>query len=54
MGISRTTCQYQTKPKDDQDLQEALTVLTTKHASIGFGIRVISGIIREFAEFKLT
>lgn len=36
MGISRTTCQYQAKPKDDQDLQEALTALTTKHASIGY------------------
>lgn len=36
MGISRTTCQYLAKPKDDQALQEALTVLTTKHASIGY------------------
>lgn len=36
MGISRTTCQYLAKPKDDQGLQEALTVLTTKHASIGY------------------
>lgn len=36
MGISRTTFQYQAKPKDDQDLQEALTALTTKHASIGY------------------
>jgi putative transposase len=36
MGISRTTCQYQAKPKDDQDVQEALTTLTTKHASIGY------------------
>jgi putative transposase len=36
MGISRTTCQYQAKLKADQDLQEALTALTTKHASIGY------------------
>jgi putative transposase len=36
MGISRTTCQYLAKPKEDQALQEALTVLTTKHASIGY------------------
>lgn len=36
MGISRTTCQYLAKPKDDQALQEALSVLTTKHASIGY------------------
>jgi putative transposase len=36
MGISRTTCQYQAKPKDDQEVQEALTTLTTKHASIGY------------------
>ncbi|MEY2903859.1 MAG: hypothetical protein RLY89_2965 [Bacteroidota bacterium] len=36
MGISRTTFQYQAKPKDDQDLQEALTALITKHASIGY------------------
>jgi putative transposase len=36
MGISRTTCQYQAKLKDDQEVQEALTTLTTKHASIGY------------------
>lgn len=36
MGISRTTCQYQAKPKDDLEIQEALTALTTKHASIGY------------------
>jgi len=36
MGISRTTYQYQAKPKDDQEVQEALTILTTKHASIGY------------------
>ena len=36
MGISRTTCQYIAKAKDDKDLQEALTTLTTKHASIGY------------------
>ena len=36
IGISRTTCQYQSKPKDDTDVQEALTALTTKHATIGY------------------
>ena len=36
MGIARTTCQYKAKPKDDSDLQSALTSLTTKHAAIGF------------------
>ena len=36
MGISRTTCQYKAKPKDDADLQEALTALTTKHVAIGY------------------
>lgn len=36
MGISRTTCQYKAKPKDDQEVQDALTVLTTKHAAIGY------------------
>jgi putative transposase len=36
MGISRTTCQYKAKPKDDSELQSVLTSLTTKHAAIGF------------------
>ncbi|OQP63349.1 transposase [Niastella populi] len=36
MGISRTTCQYQSKSKDDTELQTALTALTTRHAAIGF------------------
>lgn len=36
MGISRTTCQYKAKPKDDSELQSVLTALTTKHAAIGF------------------
>jgi putative transposase len=36
MGISRTTCQYKAKPKDDHEVQDALTVLTTKHAAIGY------------------
>lgn len=35
-GISRTTCQYQAKPKDDRELQQALTALTDKHAAIGY------------------
>lgn len=34
--MSRTTCQYKAKPKDDRDLQTALTDLTTKHVAIGF------------------
>lgn len=36
IGISRTTCQYQPKIKDDKEVQEALTTLTTKHAAIGY------------------
>lgn len=36
IGISRTTCQYQSKPKDDGEIQEVLTALTTKHAAIGY------------------
>lgn len=36
MGISRTTCQYKAKPKDDTELQDALTALTTKHVAIGY------------------
>jgi putative transposase len=34
--ISRTTYQYKTKPKDDSEVQEALTALTTKHEAIGY------------------
>lgn len=36
MGISRTTCQYKAKQKDDGELQTALIALTDKHAAIGF------------------
>lgn len=36
VGISRTTYQYPPKIKDDKEVQEALTALTTKHAAIGF------------------
>lgn len=36
IGISRTTCQYKAKPKDDRELQDALTALTTKHVAIGY------------------
>lgn len=36
MGLSRTTYQYKRKAKDDGDVQDALTALTTKHPSIGF------------------
>ncbi len=34
--MSRTSYQYKRKPKDDSEVQEALTLLTTKHAAIGF------------------
>lgn len=36
MGLSRTTYQYKRKARDDGDVQEALTTLTTRHPSIGF------------------
>jgi putative transposase len=36
MGISRTTCQYKNKLKDDTELQDALVALTTKHVAIGY------------------
>ncbi len=36
IGISRTSYQYKAKPKDDKELQTALTTLTTKHVAIGF------------------
>lgn len=34
--MSRTSYQYQNKPKDDRAVQEALTALTQKHPAIGF------------------
>ena len=36
MGLSRTTYQYKRKAKDDSEVQEALTTLTTRHPAIGF------------------
>lgn len=36
IGISRTTCQYKAKVKDDSEVQDALCVLTNKHAAIGY------------------
>ncbi len=36
MGISRTTCQYNSKSKDDSEIRDALSQLTGKHAAIGF------------------
>lgn len=36
IGISRSTCQYKRRLKDDAEVQTALSALTTKHASIGF------------------
>lgn len=36
MGISRTSCQYRAKQKDDSAIQDELHRLTTKHAAIGF------------------
>lgn len=36
MDVSRTTCQYKAKSKDDSELQSALTTLTSKHAAIGY------------------
>ena len=34
--MSRTSYQYNRKAKNDQEIQEALTMLTTKHPAIGF------------------
>ncbi len=34
--LSRSTHQYKRKPKDDSELQNALTQLTTRHPSIGY------------------
>jgi putative transposase len=36
IGFSRTSHQYKAKPKDDTELQTALTSLTTRHVAIGF------------------
>ena len=36
MGLSRTTYQYKRKAKDDGEVQEALTTLTTRHPAIGY------------------
>jgi putative transposase len=36
MGLSRTTCQYKAKQKEDTELQDALTALTTRHVAIGY------------------
>lgn len=36
MGISRSTCQYKLRPKNDEPIENALTDLTDKHAAIGF------------------
>lgn len=36
IGISRSTFQYKAKPKDDSELQQALTALTDRHAAIGY------------------
>jgi putative transposase len=35
-GISRSSFQYQAKPKDDRVVEEHLNALTTKHPAIGF------------------
>ena len=35
IGISRSTCQYKAQEKDDTEIQNALTTLTSKHVSIG-------------------
>jgi putative transposase len=36
IGMSRTTHQYNRKVKDDHEVEEALTNLTTKHPAIGY------------------
>ena len=36
VGISRSTCQYKAKSKDDTEVQSALTAMTSKHVNIGF------------------
>lgn len=36
IGISRSSYQYKRKPKDDSEVQTALTFLTDKHAAIGY------------------
>lgn len=36
IGLSRTTYQYKRKAKDDGEVQEALTILTTRHPAVGY------------------
>jgi putative transposase len=36
IGLSRTTYQYKAKPKEDSEVQDALSALTTKHVAIGY------------------
>lgn len=36
MALSRSSLQYEAKPKDDSELQQALTELTDKHPCIGY------------------
>jgi hypothetical protein len=56
IGISRTTYQYKRKPKDDQEVQQALTTLTQKHpstlatgsAATGSGIKARGGILNAY------
>ena len=36
MAISRSSLQYEAKPKDDSEIQQALTALTDKHPCIGY------------------
>lgn len=36
MAVSRSSYQYEIKPKDDSVLQDALAELTTKHVAIGY------------------
>lgn len=36
MKLPRSSYQYKPKPKDDTDIQEALTAITQKHPAIGF------------------
>ena len=36
MALSRSSLQYKAKPKDDSEIQQALTTLTDKHPCIGY------------------
>jgi putative transposase len=36
VAISRSSLQYEAKPKDDSEIQQALTALTDKHPCIGY------------------